>query len=116
VGALRGPASPSNRSRHDLNHAGLCYLPRPLDSAIILGVERKPNSHLRDAHSVWEKANQAVRASERELAQALSDYQAGNGPLPADLLEHVQALRTDCNAKFKVLMTALSYEGANPGL
>jgi hypothetical protein len=69
--------------------------------------------HLKDAHAAWNDANQQVRACERMLAAALSEYEAGKGPLPADLLAQVEALRRDCNAKFKALMTAMKNESAD---
>jgi hypothetical protein len=70
------------------------------------------NAHLllKEAHAIWDAANQDVCACERKLAQALSEYEAGRAPLPSELLAQVQALRADCNAKFKALLAAMRNE------
>jgi hypothetical protein len=73
-------------------------------------MDAKAHSHLTTVHKAWEAANLEVRATERKLAEALSAYEAGTGPLPVDLQKLVLTLRTDCNEKFKALMAAMSSE------
>lgn len=68
------------------------------------------HSALSEAHKAWDEANRKVRASERLLAEALSQYEKGLMPLPSKLLAEVQAMRLDCAAKFKVLMAAMRSE------
>jgi phospholipase/lecithinase/hemolysin len=58
-------------------------------------------------HAQWDAANQRVREHERLLAAALKLYEQGQTPLPQDLIDEVQAMRSDCNAKFKALLSAL---------
>lgn len=62
------------------------------------------------AHVSWDEANRKVRACERLLATALSHYETGEAPLPTDLLKEVQAMRLDCQAKFKLLMDAMRHD------
>lgn len=59
------------------------------------------------AHTAWDEANRNVRARERLLAIALSQYAKGEAPLPSVLMAEVQAMRVDCQAKFKSLMASM---------
>jgi hypothetical protein len=58
-------------------------------------------------HAQWDEANKRVREHERQLAVALKLYEEGKAGLPQDLIDEVQAMRTDCNAKFKALLAAV---------
>ena len=64
-------------------------------------------SNLQELHASWDAANQRVRSHERLLAAALALFEAGKGEVPVQMIEEVQAMRTDCNAKFKALMAAV---------
>ena len=70
-------------------------------------MDNKAHSLLTAAHKTWDEANRKVRDSERLLAEALSMYESGQGPLPSELMAEVQAMRVDCNAKFQALMAAM---------
>jgi hypothetical protein len=67
--------------------------------------ESKPN--VQELHAIWDAANQRVRAHERLLASALKLFQEGKVPLPQEIIAEVQAMRSDCNAKFKALLAAI---------
>ena len=65
------------------------------------------NSTVEELHAQWDAANLRVRQHERLLAGALKLYEEGKLPLPQDMIDEVQAMRSDCNAKFKALMAAV---------
>jgi hypothetical protein len=67
----------------------------------------EPHKAMKEAHAAWDAANQKLRESERLLATALKQYEEGQGPVPLDIIEKVNAMRMDCGAKFKAMMAAL---------
>jgi hypothetical protein len=67
-------------------------------------------STVEELHAVWDEANQRVRQHERLLAAALKLYGSGDARLPQEMIDEVQALRADCNAKFKALMAAVGQQ------
>lgn len=90
----------------------LSFQPRPTKSVARqrqnLGMSK--HAELTAAHAIWDEANRKVRACERLLAAALSDYEKNKAPLPTELMAEVQAMRLDCQAKFKALMAAMRHE------
>ena len=68
------------------------------------------SASITEAHRIWEAANLKVRACERLLAAALFEYEKGVAPLPTEMLAEVQAMRLDCQAKFRALMAAMRHE------
>jgi hypothetical protein len=62
---------------------------------------------VQELHARWDEANKRVREQERLLAAALKLYEEGKAGLPQEIIDEVQAMRADCNAKFKALMAAV---------
>lgn len=62
---------------------------------------------VRDAHAAWNAANDRLRAFERLLATALELYASGQGDLPQDLIDECQAMRKDCQKKFKAMLAVM---------
>jgi hypothetical protein len=71
-------------------------------------------STIEEAHAAWDKMNRKVREHERLLAEALQMFSEGRGPLPQDMLDEVQVMRGECNARFKALMSALGQKKKRP--
>jgi hypothetical protein len=64
-------------------------------------------STVQELHAQWDEANQRVREHERLLAAALKLYGEGKAALPQQMIDEIQAMRSDCNAKFKALLAAV---------
>jgi hypothetical protein len=64
-------------------------------------------STVQELHRIWDEANQKVRQHERLLAAALKLYEEGRAALPQEMIDEVQAMRADCNVKFKALLGAV---------
>jgi hypothetical protein len=64
-------------------------------------------STVQERHAEWDEANKRVREHERLLAAALKLYGEGKAPLPKEMIDEIQAMRADCNAKFKAMLAAV---------
>lgn len=64
-------------------------------------------STVQERHAEWDKANKRVREQERLLAAALKLYAEGKAPLPQAMITEIQAMRADCNAKFRAMLAAV---------
>lgn len=76
----------------------------------MVGMTGTSKPTLQELHAIWDEANQRVRDHERLLAATLKLFEEGKTDLPQQMIEEVQAMRADCNAKFKTLMAAVSHQ------
>jgi hypothetical protein len=70
------------------------------------------SSTVQERHAEWDEANQRVREHERLLAAALKLYGEGKAPLPKEMIDEIQAMRADCQAKFKAMLAAVGKRSA----
>lgn len=64
---------------------------------------------IKAAQALWELQLAILQEEEGRLINALEDLSRAGAKVPLDLLERVKAARSQCNAAFQSLMTAIEH-------